>query len=202
MKLKPFEIALVIGLIAAVLIGGANAQSEKLSASVVRLHVVANSDSDEDQTLKLKVRDEVLAMTDGFNMGSSAEEAAIVLEEKLDEIQSAVLKMVQELGYDYSVTVTLGLEDFDTRVYDTFSLPAGEYTSLRVTIGEGTGKNWWCVVFPPICMASCSEELTAQAMAAGLDEGDVALITGENEVYVFKFKLLELVQKAKMMYNG
>ena len=183
------------------LIGGANAQSQKLADSVVRLHVVANSDSEEDQALKLEVRDRVLEITSALKMGVDAQQAKLVLEDNLDEIESAVRKMVQEKGYDYPVTVTLGTENFDTRVYDTFSLPAGQYTSLRVTIGEGSGKNWWCVVFPPICMASCGEELTAQAMAAGLDEGDVALITGENQVYVLKFKLLELVQSVKMMYN-
>ncbi|MBE6990994.1 MAG: stage II sporulation protein R [Ruminococcaceae bacterium] len=201
-KLKPFEIALFIGLFAAVLIGGANAQSQKLADSIVRLHVVANSDTDEDQALKLEVRDRVIEITSSLNMGSDAQHAQIVLRENVDEIETAVRQMVQEKGYDYPVTVTLGTENFDTRVYDTFSLPAGQYTSLRVTIGDGAGKNWWCVVFPPICMASCSEELTSQAMAVGLDEGDVALITGDNQIYVLKFKLLELVQSVKMMYNG
>ena len=201
MKLKPFEIALIVGLIAAVLIGGANAQSQKLSDTIIRLHVVANSDSEEDQALKLEVRDCVLEMTAILNMGNNAQQAQTVIKANLDEIETAVQKMVHEKGYDYPVKVSLGVEDFDTRVYDTFSLPAGSYTSLRVTIGEGAGKNWWCVVFPPICMASCSEELTAQAMAVGLDDGDVALITGDNQVYVLKFKLMELVQSVKMMYN-
>ena len=201
MKLKPFEMALIIGLISAVLIGGANAQSQKLSDSVVRLHVVANSDSEDDQALKLQVRDRVLEMTTGLKMGTDAQQAEEVLKDNLEVIKTAVQKMVHEKGYDYPITVTLGTENFDTRVYDTFSLPAGQYNSLRVTIGEGSGKNWWCVVFPPICMASCGEELTAQAMAAGLDEEDIALITGENQVYVLKFKLLELVQSVKMLYN-
>lgn len=202
MKLKPFEIALIIGIIAAVLIGGANAQSQKLSDSVVRLHVVANSDSDEDQLFKLEVRDLVLEMTAGLNMGNNAQNAQAVLQDNLDEIETAVRKMTHERGYDYKVSVTLGRENFDTRVYDTFSLPAGNYTSLRVTLGDGAGKNWWCVVFPPICMASCSEELSAEAMAVGLDKGDVALITGNSQVYVLKFKLIELVQSVKMMYNN
>ena len=201
MKLKSLETALFIGLIAALLVGGANADSEKLSDKVIRLHVVANSDSAEDQFLKLKVRDKVLELTGEMELGADSTEAAAVLKSNLEEIESTVLNMVQDMGYDLDVRATLGTEEFETRVYDTFSLPAGEYTSLRIILGSGEGKNWWCVVFPPICMASCTEELTAEALSVGLDKNDVALIMGENDVYILKFRLIELVQSVKMMYN-
>ncbi len=199
MKLKRIEVAVLIGLLAALLVGGANAQGNRITESVIRLHVVANSDSEEDQALKLLVRDRVLELT--TDLGDDLDQATKQLNDSLEEIQAQAQELVYEMGYDYPVAVRLTTEALDTRKYDSFSLPAGEYLALRVTIGSGEGKNWWCVVFPPICMASCSQELTAQAMASGLDPDDIALITGEDQVYVFKFKLIELVQSIKMLYN-
>jgi len=94
-------------------------------------------------------------------------------------------------GYDDDVTVTITDQWFPTRVYDSFSLPAGQYRALKVVIGEGAGQNWWCVVFPPLCMASVTEEVEEAAERGGLTAQQVALITGQDETYIIKFKIVE-----------
>ena len=125
---------------------------EKIYESVVRLHVLANSDSDEDQALKLKVRDEILSYISPLVIDSKSQEDAMrIINEKIDEIEAIAQTTVYSHGYDYSVDVTLTLEEYPTRNYEAMSFPSGEYVSLRVLIGEAEGQNWWCVLFPPLC---------------------------------------------------
>lgn len=178
-------------LVAALVVSAAALQREQqaLSEKLIRLHVVANSDSEEDQSVKLQVRDAVLNVTKELE----AEE----LELALDDIQSAAERCLRELGRQESVTVSLGMEQFPTRVYDSFSLPAGTYRSLRVTIGDGAGKNWWCVVFPSLCFRATAGELEEAAVSAGFTAEEVKLITEEGNGYVLKFKLLELLEEIK-----
>ena len=178
-------------LLAALVVSAAALQREQqaLSEKLIRLHVVANSDSEEDQSVKLQVRDAVLNVTKELE----AEE----LELALDDIQSAAERCLRELGRQESVTVSLGMEQFPTRVYDSFSLPAGTYRSLRVTIGDGAGKNWWCVVFPSLCFRATAGELEEAAVSAGFTTEEVKLITEEGNGYVLKFKLLELLEEIK-----
>ena len=141
-----------------------------LNENLIRLHVVANSDSDKDQTLKLKVRDAVVQKLQETMEGfPTMEEAKAYLQEHLPELQEFVNQVLSELGSADSAVVTLDHEPFDTREYDSFTLPAGYYEALRITIGQGQGKNWWCVVFPSLCVGS-SDDFADTAAGAGFSE--------------------------------
>lgn len=193
-KLRRWESALLIGLACAMLWASAlGAEQDALADKVVRLHVVANSDSEADQTLKLQVRDAILADAASELAGLSREEALEQLTQDLPRLGKIAAQTVGEQGYDYPVTVSLKEERFPTKRYDDFALPAGEYMALRVQIGSGEGHNWWCVVFPPLCMGSVEE-------AAELDDRDRALITGETEGYVVKFRAMELWEEFKARF--
>ncbi len=174
---------------------------EKIYESVVRLHVLANSDSEEDQELKLKVRDEILAYTSPKVIDSASREEAIqILENELEEIEKIAKEVVTEQGYDYSVEVTLTLEDYPTRNYESMSFPSGEYVSLRVLIGEAEGQNWWCVLFPPLCLSAASEKLENEEafIAVGLNSEQYKIITEtEDTKYYLRFKILEAIKGAK-----
>ena len=192
------EVSLAIGL-ACFLLWGSLAQSRQqaLSDKVIRLHVLANSDSEEDQALKLQVRDEILARaTEILQRSEDRREAEIILREELPALETLAAEAIRKAGYDYSVSAQLEQTAFPTREYDGFTLPAGQYLSLRIIIGAGAGHNWWCVVFPPLCTQS-AEELPAAAMEGGLSREDVKLITGDGEGYVLKFKSMELWEELK-----
>lgn len=191
-RLKLVEIALLIGLAAFLASGGlALRAQEQLSDRVVRLHVLANSDGEEDQALKLKVRDRVLARaTELLTQAKNRAEAESLLREALPELETLAVRELRANGCDYPVRAELTDTEFPTRAYDGFTLPAGEYLALRVMIGEGAGRNWWCVVFPPLCTAA-SADVPAAALAAGLTEEQVGLITEEDRGYVLKFKSVE-----------
>ena len=169
-----------------------SASASALAGQVLRLHVVANSDTQEDQILKLQVRDAVLEQA-GLLLEDVTDrgEAEAVLSQQLQALAEAGAAVVAGAGYDYPVTVSLEDCWFPTKVYDGFSLPAGNYRALRVVIGAGEGQNWWCVVFPPLCLGSVTEEVAATAAQAGLSEDQVSLITGRDGGYVLKFKLIE-----------
>ena len=201
-KLKVWEIALLVGL-AIFLISGALAlqTQEQLSDKVVRLHVLANSDSEEDQALKLLVRDAILERAeDLLSKSGDREEAEGLLRGRLLEFEQVAAAVIAQAGYDYPVRVELEDTQFPTKEYDGFTLPAGEYLALRVLIGEAKGQNWWCVVFPPLC-TTASVEVPASALEAGLSEEEVRLITEENTGYVPKFKAVEWWQQAKQMWS-
>jgi len=188
---KPIEAALLVGLAVCLLSGGLAVEAQQqLADRVVRLHVLANSDSVADQALKLKVRDAVTERTEVLlESVSGRQEAERVLRQYLPELEQLAEDCVHAAGYAYPVDMELAVTDFPTKEYDGFSLPAGEYLALRVLIGEAAGQNWWCVVFPPLCTAA-SSDVAVTALAAGLDEEQVRLITGEDG-YVLKFKTVE-----------
>ena len=201
-KLKFFEIALLIGL-AVFLTSGALAlrTQDELADKVVRLHVLANSDFEEDQALKLRVRDAVLEQATAIlEQSADRREAESRLRGQLLELERIAAKEIAAEGYDYPVTVNLENTDFPTKEYDGFTLPAGEYLALRVIIGEGKGQNWWCVVFPPLCTAA-SADVPASALAAGFSEEEVSLITEENQGYVLKFKAVEWWETLKEKWD-
>ena len=201
-KLKFFEVALLIGL-AVFLTSGALAlrTQDELADKVVRLHVLANSDSEEDQALKLRVRDAVLEQATAIlEQSADRREAESRLRGQLLELERIAAKEIAAEGYDYPVTVNLENTDFPTKEYDGFTLPAGEYLALRVIIGEGKGQNWWCVVFPPLCTAA-SADVPASALAAGFSEEEVSLITEENQGYVLKFKAVEWWETLKEKWD-
>lgn len=171
---------------------------EKIYDSVVRLHVLANSDSEEDQALKLKVRDAVLSYTSPLVIDSeSREEAESILRSELDGIREAAERVIDENGYDYPVEVTLDVEEYPTRNYESMSFPSGKYVSLRVLIGESKGKNWWCVLFPPLCLSAATEKNKNEEafVAVGLTSDQYKIITETNEPkYKLRFKLLETIE--------
>ena len=190
--LKWAEIALLLGLAVFLASGAMALQTEQeLSDRVVRLHVLANSDSEEDQALKLRVRDRVLAYVEPLLEGSAdRREAEALLRGRLLELERVAGEEIRAAGYDYRVEARLEDTSFPTREYEGFTLPAGKYLALRLVIGAGAGRNWWCVVFPPLC-AAAAEEVPAAALAAGLSREQVGLITEENQGYVLKSTLVE-----------
>ena len=200
MKLKVWEVALITAVIFTAIFGTAlNRDAQALSDKLIRLHVVANSDSDRDQELKLKVRDEVLDILEHRLEGvEDSEKAALIISEQLGALKATAETVIEQNGYNYPVEVSLCREDFPTTEYDTFSLPAGIYESLRIVIGDGEGHNWWCVVFPPVCTAPVLDGDTADAV--GLTGEEVSLITAESGGYLVKFKLLELLGKLKSLF--
>lgn len=192
-RLRVWEVVLLLG-VAVLLSSGVFAvqTQQNLADKVVRLHVLANSDSEEDQALKLRVRDVVLAQAEELLGGSmNRAEAESLLRGQLLELERLALQTVREEGYSYSVTVELADTDFPTRDYGGFTLPAGEYLALRVLIGEAEGQNWWCVVFPPLCTAA-AVDVSETALVGGLEEEEVALITEESAEYVLKLKIVEI----------
>ena len=191
--LRMWEIVLLLGMMVFLSSGVFALQTqEDLADKVVRLHVLANSDSGEDQALKLKVRDAVLGRAEELLSGTlNRREAESLLRGQLLELERLALQTVREAGYAYPVTVELADTEFPTREYDGFTLPAGEYLALRVLIGEAEGQNWWCVVFPPLCTAAAAE-FENTASSAGFSTEEVALITEESTEYVLKFKIVEL----------
>ena len=191
-RLKLVEIVLLLFLGAFLVSGAAALQTgQELSDKVVRLHVLANSDSEEDQALKLKVRDRILACAEPMLAGAAdRREAEALLRDRVPELELAAAQEIRDNGYDYAVTVRLEDTMFPTREYDGFTLPAGKYLALRAVIGAGEGQNWWCVVFPPLCAAAAAE-VPETALAAGLSPAQVGLITEEDQGYVLKSKLVE-----------
>ncbi len=167
---------------------------EKIYENMIRLHVIANSDSDEDQKLKLLVRDAVLGVVSSMPRASSAIEAESGIRSRTDEILAAARKVVAENGSDDGVSVLFDTEKYPVRYYEGFTLPAGEYTSLRVVIGDGDGRNWWCVLFPPLCTAASEEEREEEFIEAGFTSEEYSLIKEDSGTkYKVRFKILEIL---------
>ncbi len=165
--------------------------------TVIRLHVLANSDSDEDQALKLKVRDQILALTSPLLQDCTTQkEAKAILEQHMGDIQSVALKTIQAEGRNDAVSVILDLESYPKKDYDSFCFPAGEYLSLRVCIGEAQGQNWWCCLFPPLCVGSSTvsqNDAEDAFISVGFTPSQYKIITeSDRPVYKARFKLLEL----------
>lgn len=184
--------------------GVAGREQAALADKVIRLHVLANSDSEADQALKLRVRDRILAeAADLFAPGETVAQARETLTLALPALAEAGAEVVREEGYEYAVSASLEENVwFPTKQYTDFALPQGSYTALRVVIGEGGGGNWWCVVFPPLCLGSVTETTEEAAALGDLSESDVALMTGEDEGYVVKFKAIELWEDFKGWAEG
>lgn len=173
----------------------AEATQVRLTSQVIRLHVLANSDSEEDQALKLEVRDRVLETTSALLTGETEPQAAaVLLDQHLDDIAQTAAQEISAQGHDDRVEVRLEQTWFPTRQYQGISLPAGNYLALRVLIGAAEGHNWWCVVFPNLCLPAVSERALE---ASTLTPGQISLLQEEETSYVFRFKTLELWQSLK-----
>ena len=170
---------------------------EKIYDTVVRLHVLANSDSDEDQAIKLKVRDAILTVTAPLLENCKTQnEAEAVLTAHIEEIRAVAISTLRKNGRSEEVFIELGQEEYPTRSYDSICFPSGEYLSLRVCIGEAEGQNWWCCLFPPLCLGSStvsSKQAEDSFISVGLTPSQYKIITeSDKPVYKLRFKLLEL----------
>lgn len=171
-----------------------------LNDQIIRLHVVGASDSAEDQNTKLLVRDAVLnKLRELTSEAASKKQVQQILSQNLAVLQDAANQVLQQVGSPQSANVTLQKEAFGTRVYDTFSLPAGVYDSLRIVIGAGEGRNWWCVVFPGLCVPAASEEVEDVAVSAGFSEELGKTLTGE-EPYEIRFLLLDWLGRVENFF--
>ncbi len=170
---------------------------QEIYDNVVRLHVIANSDSDDDQRLKLLVRDRILETVSENGKYDSIDEAVVGLEAQKELIAREAEKVLIAQECFDKVRVELGYEDYPVRYYDNFVLPEGKYTSLRVIIGDGAGKNWWCVLYPPLCCASSAAEQEEDFLAAGFSSEQYKLILQDSKPkYKVRFKILEIIAEA------
>ena len=185
-----------------------NAVSEDIAQSVFRLHVIANSDSKEDQDLKYKVRDKVLEYMNEISMDCSSKEEVILLaEEHKEEFKKIAEDVIKENGYDYTVNISIGNFDFPTKTYWDISLPAGEYDALRIEIGEAKGQNWWCVMFPPLCFVDVTSGVvpdeSKEVMKENLNDEEYNLISDkESSDIQFKFSLIEFFKGITFAKTG
>lgn len=193
-----WELALLLALAVTILWGAASlGQQEELGRKVIRLHVIANSDSPEDQALKLRVRDRVLARAQEIlEQSADMEQAEQALTAALPELTREARETLAAEGCAQPVQARLEPAEFPTKDYDGFSLPAGKYLALRVIIGQGAGQNWWCVVFPPLCTAAACDWQDA-GRDAGLAEDDLSLMAEEDQGYQLRFRSVELWEKLR-----
>ncbi len=184
-SLRAWEIAALMALSLFLCAGTwAQASQQSISSALVRLHVIAVSDDEEEQEIKLQVRDAVLAyLTPVLEDAGSSQAARQIISEHMDDIAQAASLAAQ----GRQVSVTLSRESYPTREYEGFTLPAGRYESLRVILGEGEGHNWWCVVFPPLCLTA----VQAEAMQSAMSEENLSIVT-EEDGYELRFRLIEL----------
>lgn len=190
------RIGLLAALVALVWTGGLLADKERLREEILRLHVVAASDSEADQAVKLRVRDAVLgSLRQGLSDLTDMEQAVAYVEEMIPKIENAANLVLAEAGFADTVQVSLTEWEFPEREYDTFSLPAGVYNALRVVIGEGEGQNWWCVVFPELCMGATTDEFREMSnFSDGLND----TLTGEYEI---RFWLLDKLGELENFFH-
>ena len=172
-----------------------SAEECEIYSSTIRLHVIANSDSDSDQAAKLKVRDALLEHISKYEC-ESKEQALMQITSEREYLERLAQKTLEKEGIIDTVSIEIGKEDYPRRDYEGFSLPAGEYTSVRVIIGEGEGQNWWCVLFPPLCTAQAIEYDDDAYVSTGLSKEQYYMITGNTGEYEIKFKLLEIAANA------
>ena len=189
-------LAMLLGLAVALTAASFSAFAQEcrgIRESVLRLHILANSDSQEDQALKLAVRDRILELDSVlFQEASNLREAEEAAARELERIRSAAQEELRRQGCGYPVRAELTNMYFTTRTYDTLTRPAGRYDAVRITIGEGAGRNWWCVLYPPLCLPACG----GQALSEVLTESQIEILESAEE-YEFRFAALELYQALK-----
>lgn len=190
------ELSVLFGLLCAVLLSTArfDAACDDLRHNVLRLHIIANSDSDADQAVKIKVRDRILEETSAvFENKTNLDEAENAVWERLGEFEEIAKSVLCENGFDYGAAAELGTDYFETREYESFTLPAGNYRSLIIRLGKAEGKNWWCVVFPAVCVPAASPDARLSDSASE----ESALIAEHPQKYIMKFKAVEIYEDFK-----
>lgn len=191
-RIKIWELSLLFALCFSLCTGlWAHAQQQELSSQLVRLHIIAESDSDEDQEVKLKVRDSVLEfLTPDLECAESIEDAQSIITQRLNDLCKTAKSTMSAEGHVPQALASLSVESYPTRMYDGFALPAGDYLSLRIVLGEGNGHNWWCVVFPPLCTTAVED----CEMLSTLSEEASELIINEESEYKLRFRIIELFE--------
>ena len=178
----------------------ANSVSTNLSDNFFRLHILANSDTEEDQNLKLKVRDNIISYMDTLCYDNLSKEEAIELTKThLTDFEKIAKLTIEQEGYNYPVKLSIGNFYFPTKIYGNISLPGGYYDGLKIEIGNAQGQNWWCSLFPPLCFVDISsgviDEETEEELKEKLNEEDFAIITSNSETIKLKFKIVEIFSK-------
>lgn len=193
-KILALALALVIGSVAFVGISRFDNTCDELRDNILRLHILANSDSEVDQAVKLRVRDAVLAECQNLlggcqNINEAVETARI----NSDKFQSAANEVLKSEGVSYSAQVCVKNENYTTRIYDKFTLPAGEYNSVVVSLGDAEGKNWWCIMYPSVCLSAAGD-----LNSVSNESNDVAV---DQEKYIIRFWIVELYEKITNMFE-
>lgn len=182
-----------------------SAVSNNIANGVFRLHVIANSDSPEDQNLKYIVRDELIKYMNTLAKDCTSKQEVIeIAQNNISNFENIAKKTIQDNGFNYNVTVEIGNFDFPTKTYGDITLPAGTYDSLKIKIGKSEGQNWWCVMFPPLCFVDVTTgivpEESKKEMKEAMPEEEYSLISNTNNSEVnFKFKLIEFFENIKLM---
>lgn len=196
---RNIELSLLFGLIFAILLSFVrfDAACSDVRQNVLRLHIIANSDSAADQALKLKVRDEILKSTgELFNNTENYSDAIKVSQNNTRLFEGIAERVIKENGFSYTACATVGNTYFETREYDTFTLPAGTYKSLNIKLGNADGKNWWCVVFPAVCIPAATDtDLSESVGNQGVE------ITSNAPKYTAKFKVVEIYEDIKHIFK-
>ena len=175
----------------------AHTLSENLSANFFRLHILANSNSEIDQDLKLKVRDGIIEYMNSQELSNySKEEVITLVKTNLDSYRKVAENIIKENGFNYPVSLEVGTFYFPSKIYGNISLPAGNYEALRINIGQAQGENWWCSLFPPLCFVDISsgviDDNSKENLKENLSEEEFAIITSNNGTIKLKFKILEI----------
>lgn len=190
------RISIAIGIVTAVIFSICSfaKTSEEIRSDVLRLHVIANSDSSVDQNLKLRLRDYILEEGEDIFDGSvNVENAVKKIEPKLAELENSAETFVKNAGFDYDVEITLSNEYFTTRTYESVTLPAGKYLALRVVIGSGEGHNWWCVMFPPMCIPAADKKDEIENV---FTDKEIKLVESKPK-YEPRFKVVEIYEQIR-----
>lgn len=193
---KKIKISVTVGIVVAILFSICSfaKTSEEIRSDVLRLHVIANSDTSVDQNLKLRLRDYILQEgKDIFNGSVNVENAVEKIEPVLPELEKSAKAFVNQAGFDYDVKISLSNEYFTTRTYETVTLPAGKYLALRVVIGSGEGHNWWCVMFPPMCVPAADKKDEIENV---FSEKEIKLVESKPK-YEPRFKFVEIYEQLK-----
>ncbi len=196
---KNVELGILVGLVCAIILSFSRfeVRCDELRQGVLRLHIIANSDESADQNLKLAVRDAILENSvDIFKQCNNVDDAVLTASGSVDAIADIANSVIKENGFDYSAAVSVGDSYFDTREYEDFTLPAGTYKSLIVKLGEAEGKNWWCVVFPCVCVPTAYDASLSDSVSSEAAE------TAQNAPkYQIKFKTVEIYEEIKKIFS-
>ncbi|MBE6810322.1 MAG: stage II sporulation protein R [Ruminococcaceae bacterium] len=196
---KNIELGILFGLVCAIALSFSRFEMrcDELRQGVLRLHIIANSDNEADQSLKLAVRDSILKnSTDIFKNCNNVDDAITTAKSSIEKINDIANKVILQNGFEYSAKVSVEDRYFETREYDNFTLPAGTYKSLVINLGEAKGKNWWCVVFPCVCVPSASDASLSDSVSI-----EATTVAENAPKYKIKFKTVEIYEELRKIFS-